>query len=292
MSKTSNWLTASRTQGRLPQLAEIAKRYIPLAYSGFVHSELWQDVETFCLFLGYPRSGHTLVGSLLNAHPHIAISHEADILKYAHAGYSRYQIYELILELSQRSADPSHKIGGGYNYYVPNQWQGRTEQLKVLGDKKGGGTTLRIAASPKPLSNLRKILDVDLKFVHVYRNTYDNISTLAKKTPHLKGDLKRSIDYYFFLCKASSDVKESLSADEIFEFGHEDFIDDPRAYLQQLCTFLGVEPIESYLADCAKVVYRSPSNSRHSTEWSAELIDYVATKMQSFPFLQNYTYND
>jgi hypothetical protein len=33
------------------------------------------DVHAFCLFDGYSRSGHSLVGALLDAHPKITIAH-------------------------------------------------------------------------------------------------------------------------------------------------------------------------------------------------------------------------
>ncbi|PSP19753.1 MAG: sulfotransferase family protein [Cyanobacteria bacterium SW_5_48_44] len=36
----------------------------------------FQNVDKYCMFIGYPRSGHSLVGSLLDAHPNIIIAHE------------------------------------------------------------------------------------------------------------------------------------------------------------------------------------------------------------------------
>ena len=38
------------------------------------------QLRSFCLFIGYPRSGHSLLGSLLDAHPDIAIAHEVNAL--------------------------------------------------------------------------------------------------------------------------------------------------------------------------------------------------------------------
>ena len=40
-----------------------------------------QSVEAFCIFIGYPRSGHSLLGSLLDAHPEMVIAHELDVLR-------------------------------------------------------------------------------------------------------------------------------------------------------------------------------------------------------------------
>ncbi len=32
------------------------------------------DLHAFCMFIGYPKSGHSLVGSLLDAHPDMVIA--------------------------------------------------------------------------------------------------------------------------------------------------------------------------------------------------------------------------
>src|SRR6056297_1246638 len=37
-------------------------------------------VEAFVQFVGFPRSGHSLIGSVLDAHPHAIISHELDTM--------------------------------------------------------------------------------------------------------------------------------------------------------------------------------------------------------------------
>jgi hypothetical protein len=36
----------------------------------------FSNVRTFILFVGYPRSGHSLIGSIMDAHPNIIIAHE------------------------------------------------------------------------------------------------------------------------------------------------------------------------------------------------------------------------
>ena len=56
------------------------------AHAGAIASKpLLDDVKTLCLFIGYQRSGHSLVGSLLDAHPRMAIAHELDALFYLKA---------------------------------------------------------------------------------------------------------------------------------------------------------------------------------------------------------------
>ena len=35
-----------------------------------------EGVEKFVFFVGYPRSGHSIIGSVMDAHPDIVIAHE------------------------------------------------------------------------------------------------------------------------------------------------------------------------------------------------------------------------
>jgi hypothetical protein len=43
---------------------------------------MFDDVKAFLLFIGYPRSGHTLIGSLLDAHQNMAVANEYNVLKH------------------------------------------------------------------------------------------------------------------------------------------------------------------------------------------------------------------
>ena len=49
-------------------------------------AHLFSQVQACCLFIGYARSGHSLVGSFLNAHRHAVIAHELNLLWYARLG--------------------------------------------------------------------------------------------------------------------------------------------------------------------------------------------------------------
>src|SRR5215207_7292340 len=97
------------------------------------------------MFIGYPRSGHSLVGALLDAHPNAIIAHELNALECVEKGVDKGCIFQLVLENSRKFAK-SGRRWEGYSYKVSNQWQGRFERLLVIGDKKGGGST-RILSS-------------------------------------------------------------------------------------------------------------------------------------------------
>ena len=45
------------------------KKYIVSAICGNLNRRKYKEIQDLCLFIGYGRSGHTLVASLLDAHP-------------------------------------------------------------------------------------------------------------------------------------------------------------------------------------------------------------------------------
>ena len=71
---------------------DLAKNYLSSYYESLKLTEFFKDVKTFCMFIGYPRSGSTLIGSLLDAHPNIIIAHELDVFRYIRAGFNKRQI--------------------------------------------------------------------------------------------------------------------------------------------------------------------------------------------------------
>src|SRR5262245_54048072 len=92
-------------------------RSYPTLYVGSaIRSRRYRDdlssVRTFLLFIGHPRSGHSLVGSLLDAHPSMVVSHELDVLKYVAAGYRRDQLMTLVLEHANANAAAGRKSWG------------------------------------------------------------------------------------------------------------------------------------------------------------------------------------
>ena len=92
--------------------------------------ELYDGAQTLVIFVGYPRSGHTLVSSLLDPHPHVIVANEFDILgqwqTWDDALRNKYFLFDQFVKNSKneskvgyRSATVNHR----YKYNVPGQWQ-------------------------------------------------------------------------------------------------------------------------------------------------------------------------
>ena len=99
----------------------------------------FSNLELFLLFIGYPRSGSTLVGSILDAHPQIAIANEYSVAKkfknFTNEQRTRnYICNQLWLNSVKESVSEQRAADKKYffHYHVPGLWQGNYEgPLKV-----------------------------------------------------------------------------------------------------------------------------------------------------------------
>ncbi|MAL16115.1 MAG: sulfotransferase family protein [Balneola sp.] len=248
----------------------------------------YDEIERYCMFVGYPRSGHTLVGSLLDAHPDMVISHELDALRYLRAGFSREQIFSLILHKDKVFTGKGREWTG-YDYSIEGLWQGRYRNLKVIGDKKGGGSSLHLIARPNIIEKLRDEMQLPIKLIHIVRHPLDNIATHKRKWS-VNPTLQEAIDGYFDRVEANAKLKSQVAEDEWCELTHEEFIENSEDTLRTLITFLELEPYEDYIKAAAAKVFDSPSKSRTRIEWPQEMIDQVAERSQKYDFLKDYEF--
>ena len=255
--------------------------------------EIFKDIKTFCLFIGHGRSGHSIIGSLLDAHPNIILPDESDSLKYLEIGATKHQLYHLLLMRSQKQArngrTKSGRDGKRYSYAVPNQWQGGFKKIEIIGDSKASVSIRRLSNNPALLQKLRETVEADIKFLQVIRNPYDNISTKAIRE---RKPLSNAIQTYFSNCQDLVKFYAYLDPNDLLVIRHEDLIKDAEAFLCKLSHFLGFEPFPDYIRDCAGVIYQSPAKSRNTIEWPPQLIEQVSQQIEKYDFLAGYSYEN
>jgi len=242
------------------------------------------DLTYFAIFIGYPRSGHSLIGSLLDAHPNTLIAHRVNVLKYAQAGYKPTELFYLMLRNSARFAQTGRQLTR-YAYPVPGQWQGKFQTLQVIGDQDGKGALQRLASDATLLPGLTQMAKPQVKFIHVIRNPYDNITTWSLR---LNRSLAHTSTRYFALCETVNQIKASIDASCFIDIGYEQFVADPRNGLCELCRFLGLTPSDEYLQACLRIVGKSPHQSRHDRVWSPKLVAWVQEQITHYAFLKDY----
>ena len=251
------------------------------------YADRFTEIESLCLFVGYPKSGHSLVGALLDAHPDIVIAHELDFLRGLRAGLSRDALFALLLETSAGFMRDGN-VWNGYSYFVANQWQGRFRNLKVIGDKKGGATSRQLLLYPKVLERLQTSVVIPIKFIHVIRHPAHNIAGISRE---FDIPLEQAAKFYFAEAEAVARHKTQISTEDLHEIHYEDFIRDPPTHLTALCKFLGQQSAMDYLEDCAAIVKPVDHNSHPSPAWPTGMLQAVAGKAARYEFLADYPFD-
>lgn len=255
-------------------------------FAGAKAREQFSHVRRYVMFIGHPRSGTSLVGSMLNAHRHVRLAHELNALRYVKRGYNRNQLFWL---LQQRDLEfgESGRNWTGYDYRIPGQWQGRTEELRVIGDKKAGAASELIGRNPRLLVRLRELVQVPIRMVHVIRNPFNVITTIHRKRRNTS--LETSIKLYFNRCRTNDQLWRDPDND-VLNVHLETLIKQPVEALTQTCRFIGVESPPDFLSACQEKLFGAPNQSQLAVAWPRPLVDSVLEQMRHYEWLDGYRF--
>jgi hypothetical protein len=274
------------------QAADTARRFAETSIRHARDPHAFDEVRTFCLFLGTVKSGGSLVGALLDAHAQAVLSDEADPLRYLCAGFGREQIFHILAKTARREALKGRVTARRLEPYalaVPDQSQGRAVRPAVVGDSRAGPTTRRLGAQPALIARLRRVLgDVDDRYVHVVRNPYDPISAMVRRGRRALPD---AIDDYAGQSHRMEVLRDVLGDDRLLTVRYEDFVAAPSDQMRRVCAFLGLHASTEYLAACASIIDATRRSERHTVPWTPDAIAAVDRLIGRFDFLGNYAYD-
>ena len=131
-----NWNNSHASRKKQINFIFVSDETVSLSYAEKFF-KLYDGVETFVMFIGYPRSSHSLVGAILDAHPEVNIPHQYVVIKYwkkyrpstaRKTKMSKYHLFYDLHKLSREQAlfgsrSKNAKLQG-YSYNVPGLWQG------------------------------------------------------------------------------------------------------------------------------------------------------------------------
>jgi len=246
-----------------------------------------QRPEQMLLFVGYSRSGHSLVGSLLDAHPDAVIAHELHLLKHLRRRVAFDEVCRAAL-LNAWLFERGGRAYSGYDYTVPGQHQGRYRRLQILGDKKGNGTLRLLRHHPRLVDSLLDLTPTPLTLIHVIRDPFDNIATRARR----KGITARQAARGYF---ANADVMTRLKdryGNLVMDVYLDDLVANPAETLGGLLRRLELETSDGYLRACAKVVFDRPRRTRDDVRWEAPLVREVRARTRRYPFLERFAVSE
>ena len=274
-------------------------------------------IETFIIFIGWSRSCHSIVGSMVDAHPNAIIAHEYIIFRRLMQEKTllnnRYTFFNDLYTNTYKSVTSgwrsSRDNSKGYNLNIKGSWQGHFINPKVIGEKGGGNTVILYMNNRQRVKEmykqLRAAVKMPIKVLHVVRNPFDmvatqtlfygagirahTINTTAKPDFKYGNDimLREQTDIFLNESHALYDMINDLGLSPLQVYC-EDLIAHPVETISNICQFLNLECSTQYLQMCAKKAFKSTSTSHDLLEWSPSGLELLNRGIEEFPFFQRY----
>jgi len=273
------------------------RRLTLLVRSGRLRVKYRQALETVrwvCLFVGYPRSGHSLVGSLVDGHRHASIAHEFNVVGLLEkGGFSGRQLESLMLDHSVRSAEAGRVWTHGYDYTLEQSHQGEFQMpLLVIGDKKGGRTARLLADNPTMLRDINQTFGDRLKVVVHLRNPFDIVATMSKRRSGSDEVTWAAVQDFEQVTEGIAVAMSGMDGADLFLGHHHELQRDPSRYVRGLLEFLGLDVTLDFLEACGRLVDPLPKVRRFDCSWPSGTRDAVTGIIDSHGFLEGYSFTD
>ncbi len=157
-----------------------AKLYVGSALGAARSNPRFEDLRHFSFFIGYARSGHTLVASMLNAHPEVVIANELDAVRFVRHRFLRRSCTGSYSSETSGS-DPQIERGPGTSTRFPGSSKVGSNDSGCWATRGPGRRSSRSPRIRACLDRLRRRVGVPIRVVHVTRNPFDNIATEARR---------------------------------------------------------------------------------------------------------------
>ena len=289
-------------------------KFVPLPQS------VIDEVKYFVFFVGRARSGHSIVGSILDSHPHIIMAHEAQLFLHLQNNPTCFTSKAAVFnELWRHSYNSTHcgirsssahtMWNKGYSLQIKGLHQGTyVSHVDVIGDKNAGHTGALINHKPlkwdEIFNRLKLLVNIPFKVIYVIRNPFDSIASagLYKLESYKISSVRKSnkifdigddkafahqIDKHFAIHQGIMDAKKWYNLD-LLELHGKDLIEHPNATITKLCDFLGVSCSDTYIQVCSNTLFKTESKTRYKVKWTKDLISKVENYISKYDNLLRY----
>ena len=290
---------------------KLRKVITPIYHSKYLLSHRrFRRLEAICLPIGFPNCANRTLAGILTAHSSVIMSNRLDLLEswwHNLSAYSESLAWKMLLS-DIHSLD--HKISlddatDGENttefYSIPNQWQGRSKRIMVIGDCSPATNTKILMkkayrgqeAKCMGLNTFLRCAKVPVKFIFSVRNPYDLISANTMRSTWKKEQkeiLNIMINRFIVCCERGKTLLDNIPEEQLYIWSLERHISDPWETISELCKFLDVEMSRSYLKDCAKTFSEKLHKKRGEIDWSEDQKAKVANAINQYDFLYGYNW--
>lgn len=245
--------------------------------------QLLKQATTFCLVIGSPRSGSTLLGAVIDAHSKAIMANETGASGRFWRGLTRD---EILIEIAQSASGHSRTGWASQVHRYPESGTPRSKtDIIVVGDKIWNTATLMLHGKPSLIPSLQARMQARLCLVHSVRNPFDTITTAHRKSG---ASLQDRIRWCFMHYEAVAALHERLPASMIIDLHHEDLLAEPEGQLDRLCAFLGLPAQDEQMLAVREFLFDSPRRPSADQDWPAADVDEVLQRIERLGFLHRY----
>jgi len=157
-----------------------------------------------CLFIiGFPRSGNSFLGQLINAHRHALVANEGRVFALLEKHPDRNLLFRYLLTLDTRLGNRNYqkraRLGGAVHQHVDQNlffekgYQGTNDDLILVGNSKAAGLTHYLFENENFLRSFESDYSLGLKLILMVRNPASMIKSYHKRTG---ASLEEALRYY------------------------------------------------------------------------------------------------
>ena len=268
---------------------------------GSLSDDVIHGVKRFIFFAGYSQNGHNLVASMLDAHPHVIISHEYLLFEkwqvHPTEHSDKHWLFNTLYSKNRLLTDTKGSIR---NLIIPGSWQGQYDTfLSIIGDNSGWPTVEVFKRNKEKFidvyNQLKRTVQVPIDVIHVIRNPYDDIATmfLHKRNATYDGNKQDSTEAQILrFFEEVNSVVEMITTVHLstIEVHNIDMITKPKITMRILCDRLRILCSEQLLQMCTHKIFSSEYKSRRLIKWTPHLIELVAKNIQKYDHLKRYSF--
>lgn len=233
-------------------------------------------------FMGYPRSGHTLVAAILNANPNVICSNQLHIFNESDINIQHIRQYSKRPETWKSTTQIPH---------VPKQ------EITVLGDKTGHRTVDLLGKNPQRLGDFKAAVEVPIKWIHVVRNPFDNLATWGKLEYEVKLRKKMQTTQHAELDiviqeyrKLNETITRLRRSEDVLTVNHEFIITQMHNTLEKIAEFLEISFDPIWRDNVRGTVWNKPRITRNNVRWSNPQRKAVQDMCDHYEWLNGYAY--
>jgi hypothetical protein len=261
-------------------------------------------IRSFVMFMGFGRSGHSIVGQIINAHPNALVADEAAMFEDLGTSPSLEQTIDYLKthdrSFSRRWYNKDLKVHNAHpvirfilraksrrDFYFPGLSQGAVKLPSVIGNSKAGYTSRTVAQNPDWISSFEKSIGIPVKLINIIRNPYDMIASGIRRR---EASFEEICSGFEQMAEYVSRSLEILADHEILKMHQEDLLNHSEAEIRRLFEFLELPLNSQFTKIVSSRLFPSPDKSRHRVPEMADHRERIDALIAKHDFFDGYSY--